>query len=96
MRQPDGPTGIRLSAALLEKAIAMNDTENYADRTPELPIEPRRQKTTQTGPASALAREDRDIGLDLNRIVWDPEYRRKVIERLASQASDPGNADKPG
>jgi len=46
--------------------------------------------------ASRDAREDRDIGLDLDRIVWDPEYRREIIERLASLASDPGTADKPG
>ncbi|MGH3262444.1 MAG: hypothetical protein ACRDNS_10640 [Trebonia sp.] len=46
--------------------------------------------------ASADARDDRDIGLDLERIVWDPEYRREMIERLASTESGPGTADKPG
>lgn len=41
-------------------------------------------------------RDDRDIGLDLDRIVWDPEYRREIIERLASTESESGTADKPG
>ena len=51
---------------------------------------------TARNSASADARAERDIGLDLDRIVWDPEYRREIIERLASLASDPGTADKPG
>ena len=46
--------------------------------------------------ASTYGREDHNIGLDLDRIVWDPEYRREIIERLASLASDSGTADKPG
>jgi hypothetical protein len=42
-----------------------------------------------------IAAGDRDIGLDLDRIVWDPEYRREVIDRLASTESESGTADKP-
>jgi len=75
----------------------MSDVDTSVGRTPELPIKPdQRERATQTGPASTVNREDRDVGLDLDRIVWDPEYRREVIERLASQVSDPGYADKPG
>jgi hypothetical protein len=43
----------------------------------------------------ALAASERDIGLDLDRIVWDPEYRREIIDRLASTESESGTADKP-
>lgn len=46
--------------------------------------------------SAANKREDRDIGLDLDRIVWDPEYRREMIERLASTESESGTADKLG
>jgi len=48
------------------------------------------------GSRTAGSRDPGDFGLDLDRTVWDPEYRREVIERLATMASDPGIADKPG
>lgn len=41
------------------------------------------------------AARDGDIGLDLDRIVWDPEYRREIIDRLASRELEFGTADKP-
>lgn len=74
----------------------MNDTESTADATPLLPIEPRLQKATQSGPASAADWKDHNLGLDLNRIGWDAENRREVVERLISRASDPGGVDRPG
>lgn len=46
--------------------------------------------------ASTDAHDDRDIGLDLDRIIWDPEYRREIIDRLGSTGSEPGAADRPG
>ena len=60
----------------------------------ELPVQAFERRAAER--ASTVVREDRDIGLDLDRIVWDPEYRREIIEQLASLASDSGTADKPG
>lgn len=44
--------------------------------------------------ATALSRNDPETGLDLDRVVWDPEYRRAAIELLAD--CDASSGDRYG
>ncbi len=43
-----------------------------------------------------MAPRDPEDGIDLERVVTDPEYRRFVIERLNAPAGEPGAAEPAG
>jgi hypothetical protein len=90
-RRADDTVIPRFFAVLFEKVIAMNDTERSAGRPYDPSTGPSWPETEQVEPASSMPREDRDTGLDLERTVWDPEYRSRVIKQLASRASGSGN-----